>query len=114
MVGNVESLHTGVLHSAAQVDIGVGRDGLSVTLHYYYIASHFVVVDFRHGEDFEVEQTVEGKFKGAGIGCYHLEFDRGLSARHFFRTFAYASYVGTPVALQLLLFVVLGDEHPAF
>ena len=43
MVGNLECLHTGVLHSTAQVDIGVGRDGLSVTLHYYYIASHFVV-----------------------------------------------------------------------
>jgi len=114
MVGNVESLHTGVLHSAAQVDIGLGRDGLSVTLHYNNIASHFVVVDFRHREDFEVEQTVEGKFEGAGIGRYHLEFDRGLPARHFFRPFAYASYVGAPVALQLLLFVVLGDEHPAF
>jgi hypothetical protein len=51
----------------------LGRDGLSVTLHYYYIASHFVVVDFRHPKDFEVEQAVVGKLKGAGIGCYHLE-----------------------------------------
>jgi hypothetical protein len=80
MVANVGSLYMGVLHSAAQVYIGVGRDGLSVTLHYYYIASHFVVVYFGHGEDFEVEQAVVGKLKGAGIGRYHLEFDRGLPA----------------------------------
>jgi hypothetical protein len=73
MVANVGSLYMGVLHSAAQVYIGVGRDGLSVTLHYYYIASHFVVVDFRHPKDFEVEQAVKGKFECAGIGCYHLE-----------------------------------------
>ena len=32
-----------VLHSVAKVDIGAGRDGLSVTLHYYCITYNFVV-----------------------------------------------------------------------